>query len=149
MVTMLEDKHAKDVKVFVSNELKRLSDQAFASVLRDALFGNDIDWNAVGKSVSHWMPEVSFTSRVSEGVHYQGDYISDEGEYYHGFIIRSYCDDTPGMPGYCDLTISKNGKEYRLPRNGYAQTIGGAKLFIDDVIDGILNLDDFRVRTPR
>ena len=76
------------------------------------------------------------------------EFVTDEMTTYKGFTIHHYSEDTPGLPSYSELTVSKDGKTYRVPTgiNGYGPTIGSAKLFIDDVINGIVDINKFEER---
>ena len=76
------------------------------------------------------------------------EFVTDEMITYKGFIIRYYSEDISELPSYSKLTVSNNGKTYRVPTgpNGYGQTIEGAKLFIDDVINGIVDINKFEER---
>lgn len=48
---------SEDAKKFISENIKNIPDQAFANVLRDIIFGNNIDWHKANMSISRNMPE--------------------------------------------------------------------------------------------
>lgn len=49
----------QEAKEFVSENIKNIQDQAFAAVLRDIVFDNNVDWHKVAMSISRNMPETN------------------------------------------------------------------------------------------
>lgn len=56
----------EDAKIFISNNLKLINDQAFANVLREIIFQSNVEWKDIMNIILRNMPEVK--TKVIENV---------------------------------------------------------------------------------